>query len=184
MPADSRERMVRAAVALFRERGYAATSFHDVLDRSEAPRGSIYHHFPGGKEQLATEALRWYAGRVASALAGQSAADTVARFVTSSRDALVASDYSSGCAVAAVALDQEPALDAVVAEAFTGWRQALATTFTRDGATTAQARRLASLVVAAVEGALMLARAERSPQPLDDIARELRSHLDTVLPGR
>src|SRR5690242_20447853 len=65
---DSRERMVRAAVELFRERGYAATSFGDVLARSGAPRGSIYHHFPGGKEELAAEALSRYTAASTRAL--------------------------------------------------------------------------------------------------------------------
>jgi AcrR family transcriptional regulator len=185
MPDGSRERMVRAAVDLFRERGYAATSFSDVLERSGAPRGSIYHHFPGGKDQLASEAVQWYADRVARALdrAGP-ATEVVELFLSSSREALVASDFSAGCAVAAVTLDLGPGeyrLHPSVANAFGRWRTVLSEAFTREGATPAQARRLAAFTVAAVEGALILARAERSARPLDDVATELRAHLSAAL---
>lgn len=190
MPTDSRDRMVRAAAELFRERGYAATSFSDVIERSGAPRGSIYHHFPRGKEQLAAEALRWYAEATARALTraltGGSSADAVAVFVTAMRDGLRASDFRAGCPIAAVALDVGPADDALLASvvgAFESWRTALATAFRRDGATPAQARRLASLVVAAVEGALILARAERDVQPVTDVAHELAAHVRTALAG-
>jgi AcrR family transcriptional regulator len=180
--------MVRAAAELFRERGYAATSFSDVIERSGAPRGSIYHHFPQGKEQLAAEALRWYAFTVAGALARTlatgSSADAVALFVTAMRDGLRASDFRAGCPIAAVTLDTAPGEEALlssVVAAFNSWRTVLATAFRRDGATPAQARRLASFVVAAMEGALILARAERDVQPLTDVAHELGTHVRAEL---
>src|SRR5437763_17221952 len=69
MPAGSRERMIRSATALFRERGIEGTAFSDVIERSGAPRGSIYHHFPGGKAQLAEEATRYAGDYIAAALA-------------------------------------------------------------------------------------------------------------------
>jgi AcrR family transcriptional regulator len=180
--------MVRAAVELFRERGYAATSFHDVIERSGAPRGSIYHHFPEGKQQLAREAIDWYAERTIRALdravAAGSPLDVLDIFVAASRDSLVASEFMAGCAIAGVTLDlgmaEEP-IRSSVAVAFERWRDALAGVFGREGATPAQARRLAHFVVAAVEGALLLARAQRDAQPIDDVAVELRAHLRAVL---
>jgi AcrR family transcriptional regulator len=186
--------MIRAATELFRERGYAATSFADVIARSGAPRGSIYHHFPQGKQQLAAEALRWYAEATARflerALAGGSSADAVATFVTAMRDSLRASDFRAGCPIAAVALDLTPdpapdeeALPGAVVAAFDSWRTALGAAFRRDGATPAQARRLATFVVSTVEGALILARAERDVQPLTDAAHELSSHVRAALAG-
>jgi TetR/AcrR family transcriptional repressor of lmrAB and yxaGH operons len=185
---SSRERMVRAAVELFRERGYAATSFHDVIERSGAPRGSIYHHFPEGKQQLAREAIHWYAERTIRALdravAAGSALDVLDLFVAASRDSLVASDFTAGCAIAGVTLDlgmaEEP-IRTSVAVAFVRWRDALADVFGREGATPAQARRLAHFVVAAAEGALLLARAQRDAQPIDDVAVELRTHVRAAL---
>jgi TetR/AcrR family transcriptional regulator, lmrAB and yxaGH operons repressor len=190
VPTDSREQMLRAAAALFQERGYAATSFHDVIARSGAPRGSIYHHFPGGKEQLAAEALRWYAGRTSAALADATARGTaveaVAGFVAASSDGLRRTDFRAGCPIAGVALDlagPDQPLHAVVAAALADWRRVLAYAFERDGAAPSAARRLAALAVAAVEGALLLARADRDTRPLDDVGRELIVHLSSALAG-
>jgi TetR/AcrR family transcriptional repressor of lmrAB and yxaGH operons len=188
---DTRDRMIRAAVELFRERGYAATSFADVIERSGAPRGSIYHHFPRGKEQLAAEALGWYAESTARwlsrTLADGSSVDAVRAFVTGMRDGLRASGYRESCPIAAVTLDLGPGdetLPASVSGAFTAWRTVLATAFAKEGATAAQARRLASFVVAAVEGALILARAERDVQPITDVAQELVNHVRAALAQR
>jgi len=185
---DSRDRMVRAAVELFRERGYAATSFGDVLARSGAPRGSIYHHFPGGKEELAVEALRRYTGASVRALRAAaengSAVDAVRAFVLASRDALVASGYRQSCPVAGVALDLMPADNALagpVAEAFAQWREVLRGALERDGVPAARAGRLASLVVAAAEGALLLGRADRSPEPVEATVEELVAHVSAVV---
>ena len=188
MGSDSRERMVRAAVELFRERGYAATSFGDVLARSGAPRGSIYHHFPGGKEELAAEALRRYTEASVRALRAAaenaSAAGTVRAFVTASREALVASDYRRGCPIAGVALDLMPADNALanhVTEAFARWREVLRGALERDGVPGKRAAALASLVVASAEGALLLGRADRSAAPVDETVDELVAHIEAVV---
>src|SRR5262245_33737304 len=155
---DSRTLMVRAAARLFQERGYAATSFHDVITRSGAPRGSIYHHFPGGKEQLAAEALQWYAGRMREKLAETKAKDSVEAiegFLHASREAMRRTGFRAGCPVAAVALDLAPEderLQAVVRAAFADWHRVLVRSLERDGLTAPQARQLASFVIATVEG--------------------------------
>jgi len=187
---DSRDRMVRAAVELFRERGYAATSFGDVLTRSGAPRGSIYHHFPGGKEELAAEALRRYTAASVRALRAAvengSAVEAVRAFVLGSRNALVASDYRRGCPIAGVALDLMPTDDALagrVTEAFAQWREVLCGALERDGVPAARAAALASLVVAAAEGALLLGRADRSPAPIEATVDELVAHVSAVVRG-
>jgi AcrR family transcriptional regulator len=178
--------MVRAAALLFQERGYAATSFQDVIARSGAPRGSIYHHFPGGKEELAIEALRWYSERTTALMRQKmqegTAVEAVAGFLAISREALRKSDFRAGCPVAGVALDLaegDDALHAAVAAAFEDWRGVLAAAFERDGATPAKARRLAAFVYAALEGALMLARAQRDLRPMDDVTAELLDHLES-----
>jgi AcrR family transcriptional regulator len=182
--------MVRAAVELFRERGYAATSFGDVLARSGAPRGSIYHHFPGGKEELAAEALRRFTAASVRALRAAvdngSAVDAVRAFITASRDALVASDYRQSCPIAGVALDLMPADSALsghVTEAFTRWREVLRDALTRDGVPAARAASLAALVVASAEGALLLGRADRSPAPVDAAIDEVVAHVAAVVRG-
>jgi AcrR family transcriptional regulator len=185
---DSRDEMIRAAIELLSERGYAGTSFGDVIERSGAPRGSIYHYFPGGKQQLVTEAVQRYTAGVLRALnaAAESggAIDLVRVFVDVVRSGLRASDFRRGCAIAAVTLDATPAdaaLLGLTAESFRAWRSRIAATLRRDGATEAQARRLATLVVAAVEGALILARAEHDVTPITDVGHELEGHLHATL---
>src|SRR5205809_7789138 len=105
---DSRERMVRSAASLIRTRGVNATSFSEVLADSGAPRGSIYHHFPQGKEQLAVDAIRWTSERVLAHLrAGTpvTASDVLKRFIALWRQVVVASGGAAGCVVAGVAID-------------------------------------------------------------------------------
>src|SRR5437899_2819265 len=105
---DSRERMVASAAALMSSCGLTATSFADVLAHSGAPRGSIYHHFPRGKQQLAEDAINWTSERILAHLRSSpatSAAEVLGSFITIFRQAVVTSQGSSGCAVASIALD-------------------------------------------------------------------------------
>src|SRR5258707_12671828 len=102
---DSKERMIAAARRLFREHGYLGTALSDVVTESAAPRGSIYFHFPGGKEELATEVTLLHASdRIAdinrAAATTHTAADLIAAFIGPERDGLVSSNYREGCAVA------------------------------------------------------------------------------------
>ena len=184
MPTDSRDNMIRATVDLLRERGYAGTSLGDILARSGGPRGSIYHHFPGGKQELVAEALRRYAAgirrRLVAVAETGSGVDLVRALLGAMRDGLRASDFSVGCAVAGVVLDLAPFANGVdlalltpAAEALDGWRGVIATALTRDGLAKDRAQRLATLVLAAFEGAIILARAQRSTAPLDAVEQEL-----------
>ena len=181
MAQDSRENMIRATVDLLRERGYSGTSLGDVLARSGGPRGSIYHHFPGGKQELVTEALRRYAAgirrRLAAVAETGSALEVVRALVGAMRDGLRASDYSVGCAVAGVVLDLAPDLAPELvlpaAEALAQWRDVIATALVRDGFAPVRARRLATFVLAAFEGAIILSRAQRDTAPLDAVEQEL-----------
>ena len=108
MPAgslNSRERMIRSTALLVRERGIEATSFSDVIEASGAPRGSIYHHFPGGKSQLIAEATEWSGVAIASGLERALAAgDPVAAmhaFIDVWRGVLTETIYDAGCPVVA-----------------------------------------------------------------------------------
>ncbi|WP_067826472.1 TetR/AcrR family transcriptional regulator [Actinomadura kijaniata] len=181
MGTDSRERMVRSAAYLFRERGYSGTGFRDVIAHSGAPRGSIYHHFPGGKVQLAEEAVR-YAGDflnagIAAANEGGDAAASVDAFVGWWRRVLVKSEFRAGCPVTAVTVeshDDAPQLARAAAAAFDRWEDTLATGLGNAGVPDERAARLARLIVAAVEGATILCRAHRDVKPLDDVVAELK----------
>ena len=178
---DSRERMIQSAAVLFRERGVDSTSFSDVLEHSGAPRGSIYHHFPGGKAQLAEEATR-YAGEfiaagLAAALAEKDPGTALRRFAAAWREVLRSSDFSAGCAIVSATLegDRAPATRDAAAAAFRSWQKLLAESLAQHGVPRARARSLATLAIAAIEGAVVLARAERSSAPLERVAGELEA---------
>ncbi|TDD89569.1 TetR/AcrR family transcriptional regulator [Actinomadura rubrisoli] len=182
MGTDSRERMVRSAAYLFRERGYSGTGFRDVIAHSGAPRGSIYHHFPEGKAQLAEEAVR-YAGEflnagILAATEGGDAASAVDAFTGWWRQVLIKSEFRAGCPVVAVTVeshDDAPQLAAAAAAAFDRWQDTLATGLGNAGVPDDRAARLARLIVAAVEGATILCRAHRDVAPLEDVVTELKA---------
>jgi TetR/AcrR family transcriptional regulator, lmrAB and yxaGH operons repressor len=172
---DSKQRMVAAARRLFREHGYLGTALSDVVTESAAPRGSIYFHFPGGKEELATEVTLLHASdRIAdinrAAAASETAAQLIEKFVGLERDELVASDYREGCAVAPIVIESTPASDQLSDAArrtFHDLITTLAARLTEKGLPQARATQLATNVWAGVEGALILSRALRSPEPFD-----------------
>ena len=176
---DARRRMIMSAALLIRERGVEATSFSDVIEHSGAPRGSIYHHFPGGKAQLVEEAVRAAADASAAALArsleGEDPAEAIRLFAAGWRDVLRATDFRAGCPVVAAAVegDRTPAARDAAAVAFTRWEHLLSAAFERGGVPAERARALATLVVAGVEGAVVLARAQHSTEPLERVADEL-----------
>ena len=181
---DSRDRMLGSAVQLLREQGYTGTGFRDVIAHSGAPRGSIYHHFPGGKVQLAEEAVvaaRDYVTSFIDAAKGEDDPVAMLRaFLDAFRPVLEPSGFRAGCpvvAVAAEAHDDAPQLADVAAEAFASWEDSMATALRRAGLTGARARRLATLVVSAIEGAIVICRAERDGRALDDVQRELEATL-------
>jgi TetR/AcrR family transcriptional regulator, lmrAB and yxaGH operons repressor len=179
MASDARERMIRSTTLLIRERGVEATALSDVLEHSGAPRGSIYHHFPGGKAQLVEEATRVAGGAFAEGMvAALDAGDPLAAlraFADLWLATLRESDFGAGCPIAAVAVegDRMPAARAAAGEAFAAWQKALAAALRRQGVARGRAASLAALAVASIEGAVVLARAQRSSVPLERVADEL-----------
>src|SRR6266581_3662473 len=176
---DSRASMVRGAVSLIRTRGVNATSFSDVLAESGAPRGSIYHHFPDGKEQLAADAIRWTSE---CALAHQrtcpatTASGVIDCFMSMWRQVVLASGGAAGCVVAGVAIDTaagEPGLIDVVRETFRTWVDLLSEQLVAVGVPGHRATPIALATVAGMEGALILCRAEGDIGPLETVAAEL-----------
>ena len=182
MPSGSRERMVRSAAYLLREHGYSGTAFSDVIAHSGAPRGSIYHHFPGGKTQLAEEAVRYAGDFVAAGMRAATRDDdpvaAVRAFLGWWRRVLVDSGFRAGCPIVAVIVASR--LSAAAAAAFERWRSALAAGLVAAGASPARAARLATLVVASVEGATLLCRARRSLEPLDHVTAELEDLISSA----
>ncbi|HUB56352.1 MAG TPA: TetR/AcrR family transcriptional regulator [Mycobacterium sp.] len=172
---DTKERMVAAARQLFRAHGYLGTALSDVVAESAGPRGSIYFHFPGGKEELATEVTLLHASdRIAhinrAAAASTTAAQLIEMFVGRERDDLVASNYREGCAVAPIVIEATPASDQLTdatRRAFQDVISTLAARLTEKGLPHDRAVQLATNVWTSVEGALILSRALRSPEPFD-----------------
>jgi AcrR family transcriptional regulator len=186
---DARTRMIQSAALLFRERGVEGTAFADVLEHSGAPRGSVYHHFPGGKLQLAEEATRYAGDFIAAGLAAALEHDDPITALETFIDVWIAilrdSDYEAGCPIVAATLEgkRAPGARQAAATAFTNWEQLLTGAISRYEIPPARARSLATLIIASIEGAVVLARAQQTTEPLQRVAAELRELAETMLPG-
>ena len=177
--------MLDAAAELFRSQGYHATGLSQIVEVSRAPKGSLYFHFPGGKEQLAAEAMREAAGRVRELLVESAAAspDTVSALgsvIGALTTELAATEFRGGCPLATVALDAATESDQIAVacrDGYGSWRDAIGALLIRNGATPQRAAELATVVLAAIEGALLLARTNRDVAPL----RAAHDHLITFI---
>lgn len=190
--AQTRQRMIEATERLLRRDGYAATGWRTVVEEAGAPWGSAYHHFPGGKEQLAAEAVELGGAHVAAALdmamdGAASPADGVRRWFTLAGRNLAHSGFADGCPVATVALETAPGserLSQACGAAIRSWESRLSEEFVRAGATPLRAAQLATLTVGNLEGALLLARLARGTEPLELAADLICGLLDAELGGR
>jgi len=188
MPRTSTARgaAIAAAAGLFRRHGYAATGLEEILAASGAPKGSFYHHFPGGKEELAVQSLEFSGGRVRELIDRAAAvAPTAGALVSAIADKQAAdlreSGYELGCPVATVALELAGESDAIARaswSAFEDWIEPLAERLRGDGRGKADAHRLARWAVAGLEGALVLARAARDASVVTDAAAITARFLD------
>ena len=179
MEKDSRGKMIESAVKLIRTRGLSAASFSEVLADSGAPRGSIYHHFPEGKDQLAAAAVTLTSERVLAyqrAYDGTTPRGVLERFIGMWRRVVEASHGQAGCVVAGVAIDtvaDVPGLIDLVRGTFRDWVGLLAAQLLATGLPKPRADAIALATVAGMEGSLILCRAEGTTAPLDTMAAEL-----------
>jgi len=179
MTNDSRASMVRSAASLIRTRGVSATSLADVLADSGPPRGSIYHHFPRGKDQLAGDAVGWTSQRVLAhqrACRATTAKGVLECFIDMWRQVVLASGGTAGCVVAGVAIDtagETPGLIDVVRATFRSWIDLLSDQLAATGIPAKRASAIAVATVAGMEGALILCRAEGGVGPLETVAAEV-----------
>ena len=178
MASDTRDRLVRSTSRLLRTQGYAATGLNQVMVEADAPKGSMYFHFPGGKEQLAAAAVDLFAERTSARLDRHLAENpTVRDAVVAIFDAYV---YSEGCAVASVALDAASAHDALAeatGRALRAWTDRLAEALEDEGRGPEEAHGLATLVIATIEGTIVMAKGERSTEPIAAARDALRTIL-------
>ncbi|MFJ4847156.1 MULTISPECIES: TetR/AcrR family transcriptional regulator [unclassified Streptomyces] len=186
-----RERMVFSAAQLIRRGGVTATGLRDVAAHAQAPRGSLQHYFPGGKDQVVGEAVAWagrYAGnRVARFLAGlpePTPGGLFAAMVAQWTDEYRASGFDAGCPVAAATVDCAASTDSVraaAAAAFATWTGPVAAALRDMGVPAERAEPLATLMISAIEGALVIARAEQDVRALTTVAAELAPLLDAAV---
>ena len=189
--AGARERMIVSTALLIRERGARSTSIDDVLAHSGAPRGSVYHHFPGGRAQLLArgDRLRRRVRRRADRARPRARSSSSTRSPRPTASSSIAADYRAGCPIVAVAVEagerlvRPPASDA--AAAFAPLDGAARRPRSRPTAIAPKRAPTSSpsLVIASIEGAIVLARAERSVEPLDTVHRELRTTVETEITG-
>ena len=172
--ADSKGKTLAAAAKLFRQQGYHGTALHDILTASGSPRGSLYFHFPKGKEEIGEAALMLSAeavrqGIAKAAEASESAEIFLERMVRGMAADLERSDYKEGCPIATTALEaaaQSEVLGAATRNAFKKWELEIKRGLFRFGMAAGDADLAATLVLSQLEGALLLARTYRSLEPL------------------
>jgi TetR/AcrR family transcriptional regulator, lmrAB and yxaGH operons repressor len=177
--AEAKDAMVRAAIDLLAERGYQGMSFAEVIDVSGAARGSIYHHFPAGKDELVTAAVARAGHRAVRALddlVGKPAPAVVDAYMDLWRSILVGSGQTAGCSVLAVTVSSaNPELIGRAGDVFRAWRERMADVLVAGGMRRRDATGFAALLVAASEGAVVLSRAEGSMAPFEMVSTQLRS---------
>lgn len=177
--ADTRHRIIEATASLFQKRGYTGSGLKQISADSAAPFGSLYHFFPGGKEELAAETLRWsgqgYEELVVAVLdAAPDIVSGVHDAFTGAADTLRSSDFADACPIATVALEvasTNETLRLVTAEIFAGWLHALTARFVAAGIAESRAGELAVLFLASLEGGFLLSRAARDTVALEVLSR-------------
>lgn len=189
--ASTRDRILDTTAELFRRYGYTGTGMKQVVAEAGAPFGSLYHHFPGGKEQLGEKVVR-RSGRMYFGLFEaiyDRAPNPVAGtedFFAGAAEVLRETDYADACPIATIALEvastNEP-LRRATADVFEGWIGGAAGRFAAAGVPDAEARKLALSVIAALEGAFVLARALRSTEPVEVAGESVTAAVRAALPG-
>jgi AcrR family transcriptional regulator len=185
MAPSSRERMLDSAIELFRRHGYNGTGFREVVAQGGAPRGSIYHHFPRGKVQLGVEALELAGDRIEAVFrqGAREGKDFVSGFEwvwSWWTGYVVGDDFEAGCPIAGVAAESHPdapRLREVANGVFERWEASISAGLQISGVDLEESQRIAALIIAAQEGATLMARASRSPEPLERTGEALATML-------
>ena len=189
MANDTRTRMIEATALLIGQRGYHGTSLNDILSASGAPRGSLYFHFPGGKDQLVVEVTRDSVAKVTERLGEDLAAETnpavaVHHIYQSVARMLEDNEFTLGCPIAPVVLDSPanvPELAELCRSAFEQWIGLLRQAFVRAGVPERRAHALALLVESSLEGLMVIARATRDRAPLLAVADEVAALVESAV---
>lgn len=189
MATSTKDRILDTTAEMFRRYGYTGTGLKQVVQQANAPFGSLYHHFPGGKEELGAEVIRrsgqMYEDLVMAIVeASPTLEQAVDNVFNGAASVLIETDYADACPIATVALEvasiNEP-LRQATASVFESWIAAGAERLAAKGMPAPRARELTIGLIAALEGAFVLARATRSTEPLTVAGRMVRAMLDAAM---
>lgn len=187
--ATTRDQIIEATCTLLELQGYHATGMNQIIKESGSPKGSLYYYFPGGKDELTAEALervgKVVLERIRTNLAqADEPAAAVRGFIHGIAQAVDASGYTSGGPITTVAMETAATNDhlrTVCNSIYEGWQAAVAERLVMGGIAPDRAQRLATLVIASIEGGIILCRTGRTPQPLQTIAEELYRLVDAAV---
>ncbi len=190
MANGTRERMIAATARLLQHRGYHGTSLSEILAESGAPRGSLYFHFPGGKDEIAVVATRTAINETTRYLhrtlaEAKSPAKAVRTFFEEAAEVMSESGYTFGCPVAPMILDASGGvteLEEMCREAFDEWTGLFRQAFVEAGIPKKRAEALSLLVEAAIEGLLLIARSYRDVSPILTVAKEMEATIKAAMP--
>lgn len=185
----TRTQLIATTCDLLERQGYHATGLSQILQESGSPKGSLYYHFPGGKEELALEAITQVGATVLARIRANLAlyaapAEAIRHFIRLIAASVEMSGFSSGGPISAIALETAAgyerlrlACDAVYA----AWQGAFAEKLVAAGLSPARAESLAALIIAAIEGGVILCRTRRSRTPLEQVADEIGVWIGVVM---
>jgi TetR/AcrR family transcriptional repressor of lmrAB and yxaGH operons len=186
--AKHRDKIVRATAELLRRRGYAATGINEIAELSSAPKGSLYHYFPGGKEQIAAEALRYAGDLVRTTISNltqtNSPADAIRAYGRLLCGWMAKSEFTDGCPIATTMLEvgpNEAAIGEAGGAAFASWIDAFADALEASGVAASKAHVLARSAIMLFEGALILARVERNAAAIETAAEQAASLFEEAM---
>lgn len=174
---EGRQRVIEAAAIMLASSGLRAISIREVVKFSGTPLGSAYHNFPGGKQQIITEAIIWAGAQASAQLSACLEKDRnngINLFLSLWRQRLVGSQYRHGCPIVAAAIelpeeDEASEIKAAVARVFSDWQSLLAQHFESLGHTKTSANAMALSIIACIEGAVVMCRGYQSIEPFDAI---------------
>jgi TetR/AcrR family transcriptional repressor of lmrAB and yxaGH operons len=177
----ARDQIIETTCALLELQGYHATGLNQIIRESGSPKGSLYYYFPGGKEELAAEAVRHAGqivlGRITENLSiSDDPAEAIEQFIMNIAYNVEKSGFRAGGPLTTVAMETASSSD-MLREAchriYAGWQQAFADKLLAGGFAEARAARLSALIIAAIEGGIILCRTSRSREPLENVAQEV-----------
>ncbi|MBM9500919.1 TetR/AcrR family transcriptional regulator [Leptospira sp. 201903071] len=189
-PLSSRERLIQTTAQLLQEKGYHGTGLKDILKLSETPSGSLYHHFPNGKEELTAVAISNAGERLEKQIETAVANHTnlfgvLKEFTDHLAQELEESGFQKGCPIATVVLEvaaDNDRIQKVCSETYSRWQNLLQNLLLKSGMEESRIESVAILVLAAVEGAFVLCRAHRSISPLHAVRKQLENVLNPLIP--